>query len=331
MNIKKAITAEIMAMLAMSTFAVPTVSNETAKQRYPWNGLVDITCEVSGISGTSNGLNFAVAAVMPGSGDVRKASQFWVVKNGAISTDREVCSNGTYRLVWDAQADLGAVVCSNMVIRVSVSTVAASEKVQLWEGGPYWAETNIGADEPWEYGYYFWWGDTVGYKRVNDAWVASDGSASNFSFSLGNAPTDGKDIATLQREGWITADRVLAPEHDAAQVKWGGGWRMPVKQEFDDLLSKCEWIWTATNGVNGWLVRGRGDYASSSIFLPCAGTGNGTSLSDADSRGFCWSAVPYWGNNRDSLCLRFYSSSRNTHTLYSCYGITIRPVQGAAK
>ena len=41
-------------------------------------------------------------------------------------------------------------------------------KVQLWAGGPYWAETNVGAEEPWEYGFYFWWGDTVGYRRVGN-------------------------------------------------------------------------------------------------------------------------------------------------------------------
>lgn len=28
-------------------------------------------------------------------------------------------------------------------------------KVQLWADGPYWAETNVGAEEPWEYGFYF--------------------------------------------------------------------------------------------------------------------------------------------------------------------------------
>ena len=44
----------------------------------------------------------------------------------------------------------------------------AREKVQLWAGGPYWATTNIGAEKPEEYGYYFWWGDTVGYKREGD-------------------------------------------------------------------------------------------------------------------------------------------------------------------
>ena len=44
-------------------------------------------------------------------------------------------------------------------------------KVQLWENGPYWATTNIGAEKPEDYGYYFWWGDTVGYLRKNDKWV----------------------------------------------------------------------------------------------------------------------------------------------------------------
>ena len=57
-------------------------------------------------------------------------------------------------------------------------------KVQLWEGGPYWATTNIGAENPEDYGYYFWWGDTVGYKRENDKWVASDGSSLSFSFNF---------------------------------------------------------------------------------------------------------------------------------------------------
>ena len=47
---------------------------------------------------------------------------------------------------------------------------AAQEGVQLWKDGPYWADRNVGADEPWEPGLRFWWGDTIGYRRVNDAW-----------------------------------------------------------------------------------------------------------------------------------------------------------------
>ena len=59
----------------------------------------------------------------------------------------------------------------------------------LWKCGPQWAGRNIGAEKPWEAGYYFWWGDTVGYKRVNNDWVASDGSTSHFSFCEENTPT----------------------------------------------------------------------------------------------------------------------------------------------
>ena len=313
------------AMAAMCATAAPTVSNETAKQRFPWNGLVDITCTVSGINGTTNGLKFALAAVMPDSGKVRKVYQFWVVKNGVNSTDKKVQTNGTYRLVWDAQAELGAVIYSNMVMRVNV--VELHDKVQLWEGGPYWAETNIGAENPEDYGYYFWWGDTVGYKRENNAWVASDGSSSSFSFSDSNTPTYNKSIATLKSQGWITADGVLAPEHDAAHVHWGGNWRMPTKQELSDLNNKCDWTWTTMNGVNGYVVRGRGDYVSNSIFLPCVGAGDGTSLGYAGLYGLCLSSVPssMVGN---AWRLYFDSSGHDTHYNFRYLGQSVRPVQG---
>ncbi len=152
--------------------------------------------------------------------------------------------------------------------------------VQLWKNGPYWAETNIGAEKPWNFGFYFWWGDTIGYKRVNGAWVASDGSSSSFSFERENAPTDKKDESTLRKEGWLTERGVLAPEHDAAHVHWGGKWRMPTAQEIYDLCDKCDGEYKTLNGVRGYVFRGRGDYASASIFLPFAGCGDGTSLID---------------------------------------------------
>ena len=203
-------------------------------------------------------------------------------------------------------------------------------KVQLWDGGPYWADTNIGAEKPWESGYYFWWGDTVGYKRQGSAWVASDGSSSNFSFSDVNTPTYNKTGDTLRREGWITTDDVLAPEHDAAQVQWGDGWRMPTKQELDDLKTKCDWTWTKMNDVNGYVIRGRGKYASASIFLPCAGYGDGTSLSNAGSRGNYWSSVPRSDGNH-AWGLYFYSSDHRTSSSYRYGGQSVRPLQGFTK
>lgn len=328
-----AITTILLVVLGVITYAAePTVTDVTAKQRYPWNGLVDITCKVSGINGTTNGLKFAVAAVMPDTGNVRKASQFWLMQGWTKLNDREVHTNGTYRLLWDAETDLGQVLYSNVVVRVNVDDL--HDKVQLWEGGPYWSTTNIGAEEPWEYGYYFWWGDTVGYKRLGDAWVATDGSSSNFSFDTSSTPTYGKTIATLQSEGWVVSQDgtyVLAPEHDAAKVQWGDGWRMPTVQELNDLSSKCNWSWTMMNGVSGYLVSGKDDYASNSIFLPCAGYGAGTSLNSAGSRGYYWSSVPYSGSYSNSWILFFYSDRHRTGSNNRDNGQSVRPVQGFTK
>lgn len=315
-----------MVIAAELVAATPVVSNVVAKQRYPWNGLVDITCNMSGFDEATKVQEFFVEAVIPGSKEVRIMSHFWVVRDGARSTNCEVSTNGNYRLLWDAKADLGEVAYSNMVVRVTTKNV----KVQLWENGPYWATTNIGAEAPEDYGYYFWWGDTVGYKRENDKWVASDGSSSNFSFSSGNTPTYGNSDSNLRSKGWITADGVLAPEHDAAHIHWGGDWRMLTKDEFDALNSNCDWIWTTQNGVNGYVVRGRGDYADNSIFLPCAGFGYGTSLLDAGSGGIFWSSVPFWGTY-NAWNLDFASGHHYTfyHTRY--HGHPVRPVQGFTK
>ena len=298
------ITLGMVLAWAITVFSEPTVTDVVAKQRYPWNGLVDITCKVSGISGTEK-WKFAVATVMPDSGEVRKVSQFWVVKNGVNSTDKKVQANGTYKLLWDAKADLGQVSYDNMVMRVTV--VELHGKVQLWEGGPYWADTNIGAENPEDYGYYFWWGDTVGYKRENNKWVATDGSSSNFSFSSSNRPTYNKSIATLKSEGWITADSVLAPAHDAAHVHWGGDWRMPTDAEMSALVSNCTTKWITTNGVSGRLVTGKGAYEDRSIFLPAAGYGYVSYLYYAGSYGGYWSSTPYSDDSRSAWSLDFAS------------------------
>ena len=323
------IICALMAAFALTGAAIaatPTISNVTAKQRYPWNGLVDITCNVSGMDETTKLQEFVVAAVVPDTSEVRLVSHFWVMRDGVKSTDYKVNSNGNYTLLWDAKADLGEVAYSDMVVRVT--TKVGHDKVQLWENGPYWATTNIGAEEPEDYGYYFWWGDTVGYKRENDKWVASDGSSSNFSFASGNTPTYGKSVSTLQSEGWITADGVLAPEHDAAHIHWGENWRMPTKQEIDDLNSKCDWEWTTINAVNGYIVRGKGDYADNSIFLPCASHGYGASLGSTGSGGHYWSSVPFSSSDR-AWDLYFFSGIQYTFSFnHRYYGQSVRPVQG---
>ena len=324
--------ASIFVIFSIGASAAPIVTDVVAKQRYPWKGLVDITCEVSGVDEVAGDLKFDMAAVMPDSGNIRKVSQFWVVNNGMNLTDCNVYSNGGYRLLWDAQTELGAVEYSNMVIRISV--VVVHGKVQLWKGGPYWADRNIGAENSEDYGYYFWWGDTIGYKWENNAWVATDGSSSYFSFDCHNTPTYNKSNATMKDEGWITAYSVLVPEHDAAHAHWGGSWRMPTSQELSDLISKCSWSWTTQNGVPGYEVRGKGAYASASIFLPCSGAsrddGTSSSFVGSGSSGYYWSSVSHSDDNeRFDACGFLITSYRHSVLNYRrSLGFSVRPVQG---
>ena len=202
------------------------------------------------------------------------------------------------------------------------------KKIQLWKGGPYWAETNLGAQQPWESGYYFWWGDTVGYKFEDDNWVASDGSSRGEAFVKMKVPNYGKDFTSLLYKRWITEDGTLAPEHDAAQVQWGGGWRMPTQQELLDLCNKCDWKWKKLNGVGGYVIRGRRAYASASIFLSCAGIGNVTSLTSAGSYGSFWSSVPHSDYGSRAWYLYFNSSEHGMRSDYRYFGSPVRPVQG---
>ena len=131
-----------------------------------------------------------------------------------------------------------------------------------------------------------------------------------------------------------TSDGVLALEHDAAHVHWGNDWRMPTKQEIEDLNSKCDWTWTTMNGVNGYVVRGKGDYASNTIFLPCVGTADKTNILDLGLIGGYWSSEPnpnYNGGGTASWYI-FFNSSDAEVSYRNCWnGAYVRPLQEFTK
>ena len=142
--------------------------------------------------------------------------------------------------------------------------------VQLWENGPYWAECNVGASKPEEYGYYFWWGDTVGYARSGGTWtdygygvavghydgvtwVSSTGQQMSSSpFSSSSCPTYGKDYSALLSAGYIDSTGNLVLEHDAVHVHWRGAWRMPTAAEFSNLVYNCINGSPPTACMGGW-------------------------------------------------------------------------------
>jgi len=295
-----------------------TVTNVRGSQR-PNSNLVDIYYDLN----ATDGGTYTVGVAIEGRTNEVTATTF----SGDVG--KGISPGKNRHVVWDAGADWRG--NKGDVKAVVTATIEPKKgkpkKVQLWEGGPYWADRNIGADAPWEAGLYFWWGDTVGYERVNDAWRASDGSSSNFSFSQENTPTYNLSIPSLWSLGWLRADNILAPSHDAAHVKWGEGWRMPTSLELGDLISNCDWSWTIMNGVNGYVVRGRDVFASNSIFLPCVGYGIKTAYDSFGIYGYYWSSSLAANN---SYALFFNSGGcgiTGGHYSYRYYGRAVRPVQ----
>lgn len=216
--------------------------------------------------------------------------------------------------------------------------------VQLWENGPYWAKCNVGATKPEEFGYYFWWGDTVGYKRqggtwsdgrwyMGVTWVSSKGQAMSSSpFISSNCPTYNKINSQLRSAGYIDSTENLVAQYDAATAHLGAPWRMPTEVELRALISNCETTWTNRNGVYGQFVTGKGAYASKSIFLPTNGCGFDSFLDHPGMRGFYWTSTSCSFN---SLSARdFYLNSDDVYdptTNWREVGRAVRPVRASAK
>ena len=107
---------------------------------------------------------------------------------------------------------------------------------------------------------------------------------------------------------------------------------MPTSRDLHRLVNECDWTWTTTNGVNGYVVRGKNEYSSNGIFLPAAGYGDGKVIYDVSSNGWYWSSVPY----NDNDWYEQYNGARGLEFLpnavcylqmgFRGYGWSIRPV-----
>ena len=218
----------------------------------------------------------------------------------------------------------------------AVPTDPDTEGVQLWADGPYWATCNVGASKPEDYGYYFWWGDTVGYRYLNSKWEAV-ASSTVIEFSSGKAPansTCNKTVDQLKAAGYLDAQNNLVSSCDAATAYLGAPWRMPTKADFDNLKGKCTTVWANNwngTGVNGCLVTGKTTgYTDKSIFLPAAAYGYGAVPGATGSYGDYWSSTPY-SDSSSGWRFDFLSTTFNVGSNYRYVGRPVRPVRGFAK
>ncbi len=173
--------------------------------------------------------------------------------------------------------------------------------------GLLWATCNVGAETPEDYGDYFAWGETTP-KDTYD-W-------SNYQHCNGSQNTLTKycNDANYGYNGFTDNLTTLLPEDDAATANWGGGWRMPTKEEWQELLDNTTVTWTTQNGVDGRLFT--------------AANGNSLFLPTADSNGFYWSSSLYTGD--PSHAWDFYFLFVGFYDVYGdprFDGFTVRPVR----
>lgn len=163
----------------------------------------------------------------------------------------------------------------------------------------YWCSCNVGAEAPEESGDYYAWGETSpksSYTKENYAYYTST--------------TQYTEIGEC----------ISGTEYDAATVNLGSDWRMPTREEMQELIDNCTWDWVQIKGINGYKVTGQN---GNSIFLPSTGYII-YSTHWKDSGGYRTGTSQ--SNEFDYNLLFGNSSYRVQYGQYKYSGLTIRPV-----
>lgn len=117
-----------------------------------------------------------------------------------------------------------------------------------------WAMMNIGASLPEDFGNYYAWGETKPkrtdkYTENDYKWFANN---NYIKYTIGGIEK-------------------LLPEDDAATQNWGGKWRMPTTEEWQELALLCDMKYVTNyegKAVSGFVITGEN---GNSIFFPNTG------------------------------------------------------------
>lgn len=182
--------------------------------------------------------------------------------------------------------------------------------------GLLWSKNNLGVETADFIGMHYAWGYTYGCHFDGANWRTTSNAGKNFTPA--NFP--------------LNAYSNLSTENDAVIQQLGGKYRMPTKEEFEELISNTYQEWTEQNGVHGVLFTSKTD-SSKKIFLPAAGKGSNASWSDFNTVGYYRSSTYINGGNFTAYVLKFNyeGSTLQTNVAYRSIatynqGCSIRPV-----
>lgn len=241
--------------------------------------------------------------------------------------------------------------------RWNISPEYAGEHVAVDLGlpsGTKWATMNIGSKSFDGSGTsYFSWGETLpktdflmsNYKYGTlKKYTNSLNADEAIMLNLTKYTCDDKLYSSIWYSGnEFIGDGIttLLPEDDAATQNWGTKWRMPTKEEIQELIDNCEWIHTKRyNGimVTGYILKGKN---GNSVFLPLAGYYSSVLDDYGFPEGFGDTYMEYWTSSLKSTNSNIafvYGTGGHTFssstaefeiidTSHRCNGAPIRAVQ----
>ena len=184
--------------------------------------------------------------------------------------------------------------------------------------GTLWATCNVGATTPEGYGDYFAWGETQ--TKDNYDWITykwCNGGLDQLTKYCNNAGCG--------YNGFTDNLTTLEPSDDAVTANWGNEWRIPTREEFEELYNNTTVTWIQQNGVNGSLFTASN---GNSLFLPAAGFRKNSNLGEVGSYGYYLSSSLVIGSPVHAWNLYFRSDYVGmVGNNYRDEGFPVRPVR----
>ena len=200
------------------------------------------------------------------------------MKNLIRTIDPSIFTKVTYdRVIYDAVTDSVFVTGGE---EENVEEVITYEYVDLGlPSGLKWATMNVGAKTEEEYGHYYMWGSTTPNTPDECNWA-------NAPFNNGATSYDTTYFNSVKND--VVPNKVLVKEYDVAAQIMGGDWRMPTKDECQELYKNTTQSWVTINGVNGRKFTSKTN--GNSIFIPAAGYYYNGSVDGVGKYGRVWSS-----------------------------------------
>lgn len=139
-------------------------------------------------------------------------------------------------------------------------------------------------------------------------WTTGNGSTNktaytydNYRYFTGSVSEDGEFVKFTKYSFDEGGKTVLDPEDDVATMRWGDGWRMPTKEEWERLLEKID-MEKSTETSEGLTLYFKGTEAS--LFFPPTGYYGNQTTGKWDEGGYSW-----MNPNRAEIGFYYWSST----------------------